>query len=179
MDSEKESTLPLNEAATSSSQLTIHFKANRRQIVVDSEQDSLLSGWKSYSSSPPIVRQQPVNLIRSFVLIQAEEGIDSDKMNETLSINSFLDNENQKIDSNITDKDKSTISCLTDKKEESDYNRADKDEYLSYSYNSIEKQDDFLQNLPISDNSAAIKAIMKDSKQQRESSQLTAGLRDI
>jgi len=179
MDSEEESTLPLDEAATSSSQLTVHFKANRRQIVVDSEQDSLLSGWEPYSSSPPIVRQQPVNLTRSFVLTQAEEGTDSDEMDETLSINSFLDDENQKMDSNMTDKDKSTVSCLTDEEEESDYDRADEDEYLSYGYDSIEKQDDFLQNSPISDNSAAMEAIMKDPKQQRESSQLTAGLRDI
>ena len=111
--------------------------------------------------------------------MQAEENTDSNKIDETLSINFFLDNENQKMNNNITDKDKSTVSCLTDEEEESDYNRADENKYLSYSYNSIEKQNDFLQNLPISDNSAAIEAIMKDSKQQRESSQLTAGLRDI
>ena len=82
-------------------------------------------------------------MTRSFVLIQTEEDIDSNKIDKTLLINFFFDNKNQKINSNMTDKDKSTVSCLTDKKEKSDYNRADKDKYLSYSYNSIEKQNNF------------------------------------
>jgi len=96
-----------------------------------------------------------------------------------LSINFFFDNKNQKIDSNITNKNKLIISCLTDKKEKSDYDKADKNKYLNYSYNSIKKQNDFFQNSPISDNSTAIKTIIKDFKQQRKSSQLTIGLRDI